>query len=130
VFRLLGETDLVDSVSGFIYYYVVTASTIGYGDMSPSTDAGKLFTAVYIIPIAFQGVLNALVIDTDNDHNTNGTAARVAKMYLRETFSGRYEQAPSITEFPNVANYDGIYVTGPIEVRSTCSTVMLSPLSK
>ena len=36
------------------------------------------------------GVLRALVIDTDSDHNTQDTARRVAKMYLNEIFRGRY----------------------------------------
>ena len=37
-----------------------------------------------------QGVLRALVIDTESDHNTNDTAKRVAKMFLTEVFKGRY----------------------------------------
>ena len=37
-----------------------------------------------------QGVLDSLVIDTENDHNTKETAKRVAKMYINETFGGRY----------------------------------------
>ncbi|MFN9186249.1 MAG: GTP cyclohydrolase I, partial [Betaproteobacteria bacterium] len=41
------------------------------------------------------GVLQSLVIDTDNDHNTRETARRVAKMYLQEVFKGRYEPPPS-----------------------------------
>ena len=32
-----------------------------------------------------QGVLDSLVIDTENDHNTQETAKRVAKMYVKET---------------------------------------------
>ena len=35
---------------------------------------------------AFQGVLDALVIDTKNDHNTQETAKRVAKMFVNEIF--------------------------------------------
>jgi voltage-gated potassium channel len=37
---------------GFIdsfYFSVVTLTTIGYGDFSPQTDAGKLFTVLYIV---------------------------------------------------------------------------------
>jgi GTP cyclohydrolase I len=37
-----------------------------------------------------QGVLESLVIDLDNDHNTGDTARRVAKMYIKEVFNGRY----------------------------------------
>ena len=35
-----------------------------------------------------QDVLQALVIDTDSDHNTQETAKRVAKMFVREVFAG------------------------------------------
>lgn len=38
-----------------------------------------------------QAVLDALVIDTNRDHNSQGTAKRIAKMYVREVFAGRFE---------------------------------------
>ena len=47
---LCGETALIQP-NDFIYFLVVTASTVGYGDMSPSTAAGKWFAALWIIPI-------------------------------------------------------------------------------
>lgn len=68
-----------------------------------------------------QGVLESLVIDTDNDHNTNDTAHRVAKMFVTEIFGGRYTPMPKVTAFPNVTSYDQVYVTGPITIRSTCA---------
>jgi GTP cyclohydrolase IA len=68
-----------------------------------------------------KGVLDSLVIDTENDHNTQDTARRVAKMYLNEVFRGRYWPAPSVTEFPNVTNLDELMIVGPITVRSACS---------
>jgi GTP cyclohydrolase I len=68
----------------------------------------------------FQAVLESLVIDTKNDHNTNETARRVAKMFIKETFSGRYRGVPKITAFPNMG-YKSLYTTGPISIRSTCS---------
>lgn len=70
---------------------------------------------------ACQNLLTALGIDTENDHNTQDTAKRMAKMYLYEVFAGRYEPKPSITSFPNTKNIDQIYVVGPIKIRSTCS---------
>jgi hypothetical protein len=42
-------------------------------------------------------VLESLVIDIGNDHNTHDTARRVAKIYLNELFRGRYVPAPPIT---------------------------------
>ncbi len=68
-----------------------------------------------------QGVLESLVIDTVSDHNTQGTARRVAKMYLTEVFRGRYEAVPPVTEFPNAERLNELMIVGPITVRSACS---------
>jgi len=62
-------------------------------------------------------VLEALVIDTKSDHNTQDTARRVAKMYLMEVFAGRYAG----TEFPNVRRLNELMIVGPVTVRSACS---------
>ncbi len=32
-----------------LYFCVVTLGTVGYGDITPATDGGKLFTVLYII---------------------------------------------------------------------------------
>ena len=69
---------------------------------------------------AFQDVLKTLVIDTDHDHNTEDTAKRIAKMYVRETFGGRYAPPPKVTSFPNMG-YKSLYTSGPISIRSTCA---------
>ena len=45
-----GEDDLTGNIVDFVYYYVVTASTVGYGDMSPVTQAGKLIVTFFVIP--------------------------------------------------------------------------------
>jgi GTP cyclohydrolase I len=68
-----------------------------------------------------QGVLDSMVIDTTNDHNTANTARRVAKMYVNEVFRGRYVAAPPITEFPNAEHLNELMIVGPITVRSACS---------
>ena len=66
-------------------------------------------------------LLRALVIDTDNDHNTQDTARRVAKMYVDEVFRGRYQPMPAVTEFPNAERLNELMIVGPITVRSACS---------
>jgi len=68
-----------------------------------------------------QAVLESLVIDTESDHNTNETARRVAKMFVREVFHGRYVPQPPTTEFPNVSHLNELMIVGPILVRSACS---------
>jgi GTP cyclohydrolase I len=68
-----------------------------------------------------KGVLSSLVIDTEHDHNTDQTARRVAKMYLKEVFNGRYVSGPDITEFPNAEHLNELMIVGPITVRSACS---------
>ena len=71
---------------------------------------------------AFEQVLDALVIDRENDPNSKGTARRLAKMYFNEIMSGRYEPAPDATAFPNDGNnaYTGMLVVRS-ELKSMCS---------
>jgi GTP cyclohydrolase I len=82
---------------------------------------GELEKLLDEVEVKMQGVLDSLVIDTANDHNTDNTARRVAKMYLNEVFRGRYIEGPSITEFPNVGHLNELMIVGPITVRSACS---------
>lgn len=84
-------------------------------------EPGELEKLLNEVEGKMKGVLDSLVIDTDNDHNTDNTARRVAKMYLREVFNGRYVQGPTITEFPNVEHLNELMILGPITVRSACS---------
>jgi len=68
-----------------------------------------------------QDMLRALVIDVDNDHNTRDTGRRLAKMFGRELFAGRYQHAPAVTEFPNAERLNELMIVGPRRVRSACS---------
>ena len=71
---------------------------------------------------AFEKVLDALLIDRENDPNSKGTARRLAKMYYNEIMAGRYEPAPDCTAFPNDSEdrYEGMLVVRS-ELRSMCS---------
>jgi GTP cyclohydrolase I len=84
-------------------------------------EPGELEALLDEVEVKMKGVLESLVIDTVNDHNTNDTARRVAKMYLNEVFKGRYLKAPAITEFPNAEHLNELMIVGPITVRSACS---------
>ena len=70
----------------------------------------------------FEGVLQSLIIDTENDPNSQGTARRLAKMYIYEIMAGRYDEAPDATAFPNEIEegYKGMLVVRS-ELRSMCS---------
>lgn len=84
-------------------------------------EPGELELLLDEVESKMQTVLDSLVIDTHNDHNTHNTARRVAKMYLNEVFRGRYVTAPAITEFPNAKHLNELMIVGPITVRSACS---------
>lgn len=56
---MAGEKDLLEA-SDFFYWLVVTGSTVGYGDMSPTTVAGKYAVSFYIIPLGLS--IFALVV--------------------------------------------------------------------
>ena len=72
--------------------------------------------------VAFESVLDTLVIDRHNDPNSQGTAKRLAKMYYNEIMSGRYEPMPPATAFPNDSEdrYEGMLVVRS-ELKSMCS---------
>jgi GTP cyclohydrolase I len=84
-------------------------------------EPGELDLLLDEVEHKMKGVLSSLVIDTEHDHNTDETARRVAKMYLKEVFLGRYVKAPEITEFPNAEHLNELMIVGPITVRSACS---------
>lgn len=84
-------------------------------------EPGELEALTEEVAERVDALLQSLVIDTDNDHNTRETGARVARMYVAEIFAGRYTPSPDLTAFPNVTSYDELYLVGPITVRSTCA---------
>jgi hypothetical protein len=63
-------------------------------NISEYIEAGEIEALQREIELKMAEVLRALVIDTESDHNTIDTARRVAKMYLREVFGGRYRPQP------------------------------------
>ena len=77
-------------------------------NISDYIEEGELQALQDEIQNKLQSVFESLVIDTDNDHNTQDTAKRVAKMWLRETFGGRYHPMPRVTSFPNMG-YKSMY---------------------
>jgi voltage-gated potassium channel len=51
-----------------LYFTVITLTTVGYGDFSPQTDLGKLFTIAYVliglgVIAAFIGTISGLAVE-------------------------------------------------------------------
>jgi len=90
-------------------------------NISAFVKPGELAALLEEVASKMNAVLESLVIDTDNDHNTQDTARRVAKMYVNEVFRGRYVPPPPVTEFPNAACLNELMIVGPVTVRSACS---------
>lgn len=110
-------------VSERIRYRLVSARRRYHANdnISAFVHEGELTELKAEVQAKLQEVLQALVIDTDSDHNTNETAKRVAKMYVDEVYRGRYHPMPSVTEFPNAERLNELMIVGPITVRSACS---------
>ena len=70
----------------------------------------------------FEAVLDGLVIDIENDPNSNDTGRRLSKMYINELMAGRYDPMPKATAFPNHVDdgYKGMQVVRS-EIKSMCS---------
>jgi GTP cyclohydrolase I len=91
-------------------------------NISEYLDEDKVAQLIKETTDAFEGVLKALLIDTENDPNSKGTAKRLAKMYFNEVMEGRYVPGPDATAFPNDSadRYEGMLVVRS-ELRSMCS---------
>jgi len=80
----------VDSV----YFLTVMATTVGYGDLTPTTDAGKIFTAVYAL-IGITTVFSTVAdifrqnpLSTSNSSWQDGVLTAIDNLYTRrELFS-------------------------------------------
>ena len=70
----------------------------------------------------FEAVIDSLVIDRTTDPNSMDTGRRLAKMYINELMSGRYNPMPNATAFPNHIEdgYRGMLVVRS-ELKSVCS---------
>jgi voltage-gated potassium channel Kch len=92
IYPVLEGWSMVDS----LYFSVVTLATVGYGDIHPVTDLGKLFTVLYIL--AGVGVLVVF-------------ASRVVNvMVSQRSESGRQREARPGT---STAASDGPRPSGP-----------------
>lgn len=92
VFVLVLGTYVFHSLEGWswldsLYFSVITLTTVGYGDFSPQTDVGKIFTMIYIF--VGLGILFGFV-DVIGEHIVNKRVEHIEKR--RERREQRREQ--------------------------------------
>ncbi len=64
-----------NSIPMSVYYCIVTVTTVGYGDITPSTELGKLLASIlmftgYIIIAVPTGIVTSSLMDNKNKYNT------------------------------------------------------------
>ena len=91
-------------------------------NISEFIEPGDKEALIEELSVKFEDVLKGLVIDTENDPNSMDTGRRLAKMYINELMSGRYDPMPKATAFPNDTEeaYKGMLVVRS-ELTSMCS---------
>ena len=96
---------------------------IGYADginvKGPLRDKEKS-VMIQKAAVKFGEFLDDFGCDWKYDTNSKETPTRVAKAYVNDLWSGRYNAIPDITTFPNL-EYDGIIFQGNIPLISMCS---------
>jgi len=63
-----------------LYFSVTTLTTVGYGDIAPATDAGKIFTIIYIFVGVgvILGFINTVARHAKDDNGSNGANSKRA----------------------------------------------------
>lgn len=83
-----------------------------------------------LIEDKFRDIMNILGLDL-NDDSLNGTPHRVAKMFVKEIFSGlNPENKPKISVFENKFKYGEMLVERNITINSTCEHHFLPIVGK
>lgn len=76
-----------------LYFSVITLATVGFGDLSPKTDLGKIFTMVYLllglgVLAAFVSVLGRHVLDQPRRVRERRLKRRAARPPAAEAEAG------------------------------------------
>ncbi|MCP4423630.1 MAG: two pore domain potassium channel family protein [Chloroflexi bacterium] len=69
-----------------LYFSVITLTTVGYGDLSPQTAAGKIFTIVYIL--IGLGIISSFIVllaETQRQHKGNLISALARRSETQQT---------------------------------------------
>ena len=121
------SVEKMDSLVSMLYYNVVTASTVGYGDFSPQTATGKVLTAIYI-PLAISlfaallSILGTMIYKKVHrrDHGELSIEDEIEYLVLGG-FKEKIESVVKelITENKRVVLLNELYETLPIEYKKS-----------
>lgn len=64
-----------------LYFSVTTLTTVGYGDLSPHTDLGKIFTMMYLF--VGIGVILGFINAVAAHHSTDSPAVRLPRLFKK-----------------------------------------------
>ncbi|MCX7929213.1 MAG: GTP cyclohydrolase I [Chlorobi bacterium] len=84
-------------------------------------DDDELDEMVAKLQAKFGEIMDILRIDRAGDPNSRETPRRLARMWVRELFIGRYTPPPAVTIFPNRKRVNELIVSTGIKVMSVCS---------
>jgi len=90
-------------------------------NISAVIQSGELNLLIEEVSEKIEGVLQSLVIDTANYHNTYDTCRRAAKMFILEILQGRYLLQPDLPVTSKKISASELTILGPITVRGVCS---------
>lgn len=103
----------------------VNALTIDLEDR-PLSDSEKIKKIEFL----FKEIMETLGLDLSDD-SLQGTPSRVAKMYVKEIFSGlNPDNFPKISLFKNTYGYHGMLIEKDIEIYSCCEHHFLPIVGK
>ncbi len=119
----LNGTDTIEIEAPEDDFDIVGDNHIGTSIDTPLRDDAFILTdedKVEIIQGHFEQIMLTLGLDL-NDDSLKGTPKRVAKMYVKEIFSGlNPENKPRISVFDNKYNYNQMLVEKNINLNSSC----------
>ncbi|MBI5393413.1 two pore domain potassium channel family protein [Candidatus Woesearchaeota archaeon] len=66
-----------------LYYCVITLMTVGYGDFTPKTDAGKIFTIIFLLVGAgiILGFVNVIAEHARNSNRINNIVRKKEELF-------------------------------------------------
>ncbi|MBP6470088.1 MAG: two pore domain potassium channel family protein [Chloroflexi bacterium] len=79
------------------YFTIITLTTVGYGDFSPKTDLGKLFTMVYVV--LGLGIISSFILMLARQSSKD-------QPFLLQRFRSHTDKHPEDTNAPNSSTKD------------------------